>query len=252
MSATKKKNSENSTKPKLQKFLADCGVCSRRKGEEMIGNAEVTINGEIASLGVRVDPNKDIVKLNGRRIQAFRQETLTLLVNKPKGFTCSNSDEHADRLIFELLEAKHRKYRLFCAGRLELESQGMVILTNDGNLAHRLTHPSQGVRKKYQVEINQPLEQVHFSKLLEGIEEGGEFIRLDEIRAKSGNPIGSSKLEIILGHGKKREIRRAFGFFRYRIRKLRRIAIGGLSLGKTPLGHYRELENKEIDLLFPK
>ena len=83
MSATKKKNSENSTKPKLQKFLADCGVCSRRKGEEMIGNAEVTINGEIASLGVRVDPNKDIVKLNGKRIQAFRQETLTLLV-KPK------------------------------------------------------------------------------------------------------------------------------------------------------------------------
>jgi 23S rRNA pseudouridine2605 synthase len=252
MSAINKENQGKSTKPKLQKFLADCGICSRRKGEEMISNAEVTVNGDIARLGARIDPNEDIVKVNGKRIQAFRQDTLTLLVNKPKGFTCSNSDEHAERLIFELLETKHRKFRLFCAGRLDLDSQGLVILTNDGNLAHRLTHPSQKVRKRYQVEINQPLEHEHFSKLLEGFDEGGEFIRLDEIRVKYGNPVGSCKLEIILGHGKKREIRRAFGFFKYRIRKLRRIAIGGLTLGKTPLGHYRELENKEIDLLFPR
>ena len=117
-------------------------------------------------------------------------------------------------------------------------------------MAHRLTHPSQGVRKKYQVEINQPLEQEHFSKLLEGIEEGvnsfvwmkfGQKAEIQSVRA-IGDYSGTWE----------GEIRRAFGFFRYRIRKLRRIAIGGLSLGKTPLGHYRELENKEIDLLFPK
>ena len=238
--------------PKLQKFLADSGICSRRAGEELIKEGQVSVNGETATLGIRVNPERDVIKVGQKRIQSKFSKPLIFMVNKPKGFTCSNDDPHAERLIFELLEARHRNNRLFCAGRLDRDSEGLVILTNDGNLAHKLTHPSQQVRKKYQVEINEPLEYEDMRSMLAGIEDEGEFLQLDEIRAKSGNPVGSTKLEITMGHGKKREIRRCFQRFRYKVKKLRRVAIGGIRLGKLPLGTYRDLKDSEIDLLFPK
>ena len=251
------KNSSKSTPstqtlPKLQKFLADSGICSRRAGEELIKDGQVSVNGEPATLGMRVNPERDVIKVGQKRIQSKFSKNLIFMVNKPKGFTCSNDDPHAERLIFELLEARHRNTRLFCAGRLDRDSEGLVILTNDGNLAHKLTHPSQQVRKKYQVEIHEPLEYEDMRSMLAGIEDEGEFLQLDEIRAKSGNPVGSTKLEITMGHGKKREIRRCFQRFRYKVKKLRRVAIGGIRLGKLPLGTYRDLKDSEIDLLFPK
>ena len=238
--------------PKLQKFLSDSGVCSRRAGEKLIKEGQVTVNGKTAQLGTRVNPERDVVKVGPKRIQSKFIKPIVYLVNKPKGFTCSNDDPHADRLIFELLEARHRNIRLFCAGRLDVDSEGLVILTNDGKLTHKLTHPSQQVRKKYQVEINEPLDKDAFRALLDGFEDEGEFLQLDEIRSKSGNPIGSQKLEITMGHGKKREIRRCLNRFRYKVKKLRRVAIGGVRLGKLPLGTYRELKVSEIELLFPK
>jgi len=238
--------------PKLQKFLADSGICSRRAGEELIKDGQVSVNGEPATLGMRINPERDVIKVGQKRIQSKFSKPLIFIVNKPKGFTCSNDDPHAERLVFELLEARHRNIRLFCAGRLDRDSEGLVILTNDGNLAHKLTHPSQQVRKKYQVEIHEPLEYEDMRSMLAGIEDEGEFLQLDEIRAKSGNPVGSTKLEITMGHGKKREIRRCFQRFRYKVKKLRRVAIGGIRLGKLPLGTYRDLKDSEIDLLFPK
>ena len=251
------KNSSKSTPsthtlPKLQKFLADSGICSRRAGEELIQDGQVSVNGVPAMLGMRVNPERDVIKVGQKRIQSKFSKPLIFIVNKPKGFTCSNDDPHAQRLIFELLEARHRNTRLFCAGRLDRDSEGLVILTNDGNLAHKLTHPSQQVRKKYQVEIHEPLEYEDMRSMLAGIEDEGEFLQLDEIRAKSGNPVGSTKLEITMGHGKKREIRRCFQRFRYKVKKLRRVAIGGIRLDKLPLGTYRDLKDSEIDLLFPK
>lgn len=243
------KKSMVSKYPKIQKFLADSGLCSRRKGEEWILEGIVSVNGKPAQTGLRINPEKDIVKVKGRRIQANRTTLVTFMVNKPKGYTCSNEDEHADRLIFELLEKKHSKIRLFCAGRLDLDSEGLVILTNDGNLSHRLTHPSQKTKKRYQVELNRKLEKDDFHQLLNGIEVEGEFLKLDEIRSKSGTPVGSLKMEVFMSHGKKREIRRAFGMLKYRVKKLRRFAVGKLFLDGLPLGNYRELQKKEIDLL---
>ncbi len=238
--------------PKLQKFLADAGLCSRRTAEQWISAGNVTVNGQLAVRGCRINPEKDVIKVNDRRVQAKFAKPIVLAVNKPKGFTCSNDDPHAERLIFELLEAQHRSLRLFCAGRLDLESEGLVILTNDGQLAHRLTHPSHEAKKKYLVEINQPLSEEAFRSLLQGIESEGEFLRLDEIRSRKGHPVGSNKLEVILGHGKKREIRRCLAHFDYRVKKLRRVAIGGLRLDKMPVGTYRILKDAEIELLFPK
>ena len=114
--------------PKLQKFLADSGICSRRSGEALIKEGQVTINGETAELGARVNPERDVIKVGQKRIQSKFTKPVVYIVNKPKGFTCSNDDPHADRLIFELLEARHRNIRLFCAGRLDVDSEGMVIL----------------------------------------------------------------------------------------------------------------------------
>ena len=144
-------------------------------GEELIKEGQVTVNGKTAQLGTRVNPERDVVKVGPKRIQSKFTKPVVYLVNKPKGFTCSNDDPHADRLIFELLEARHRNIRLFCAGRLDVDSEGLVILTNDGKLTHKLTHPSQQVRKKYQVEINEPLERDAFRGMLDGIEDEGIF-----------------------------------------------------------------------------
>lgn len=252
MTATNPQNESPVSRPKLQKFLAQSGLCSRRKGESWISDGLVSVNGETATLGSRVNPDRDVVKVKGKRVQAHTQAPLTLMVNKPKGFICSNDDDHAERLIFDLLERKHKSFRLFCAGRLDVESEGLVILTNDGSLAHRLTHPSNEVQKRYQVELNIPLAAEHLPLLKKGTTVEDEFLRIDELRAKNGKPVGSQRLELSLGHGKKREIRRIFLHFGYRIKKLRRVAIGGLALHKLPLGQYRELERKEIGLLFPK
>jgi len=251
---TYEQDQENSKlqRPKLQKFLADAGLCSRRTGESWIQEKRVTINGKVALLGERVSPLDDVVKVNGKVVRAQLPKVVTIAINKPKGYTCSNHDEYAERLIFELLPSRLLQTRLFCAGRLDVDSEGLVIVTNDGSLSHRLTHPSQQIRKKYQLEIKQQLSGDHLPLMIQGIEDEGEFLRIDEIRAKGKSPIGETRLEIILGHGKKREIRRVFGHFRYQIKKLRRVSIGGLHLNKLPLGSFRELNQKEIDLLLPR
>ncbi len=242
----------NPNRPKLQKFLANAGLCSRRKGEEWIQEGIVSVNGEQAKLGERVSPETDIIKVNGKRVQVKNLPPITLIVNKPKGYTCSNDDEHAERLIFELLESKYRGVRLFCAGRLDVESEGMVILTNDGSLAHRLTHPSQNIRKKYKIELNIPLNTADLSSFINGEVIEDEFLKIDEIKPSKGKSLRSNKLDIFMSHGKKREIRRIFFHFGYKVKKLRRVSIGGLGIRNMSLGQSRMLKKEEIDLLFPK
>ena len=205
----------NPTRPKLQKFLASAGLCSRRKGELLILNGQVSINGKKAKLGDRVNVDHDIVKFKGNRINANSQPSVTLIVNKPKGYMCSNEDINADRLIFELLEQKYRTIRLFCAGRLDVDSEGMVVLTNDGDLAHRLTHPSQEVRKKYKIEIDKNLDTDVLPSLLNGEIVEDEFLKIDEIKPSKGKSLRSRKLDIVMQHGKKI---RLFLFFHLHLR----------------------------------
>ncbi len=242
----------NPTRPKLQKFLASAGLCSRRKGELLILNGQVSINGKKAKLGDRVNVDHDIVKFKGNRINGNSQPSVTLIVNKPKGYMCSNEDINADRLIFELLEQKYRTIRLFCAGRLDVDSEGMVVLTNDGDLAHRLTHPSQEVRKKYKIEIDKNLDTDALPSLLNGEIVEDEFLKIDEIKPSKGKSLRSRKLDIVMQHGKKREIRRIFFHLGYRVTKLKRVSIGGLGIRNMSLGQSRLLKKEEIDLLFPK
>ena len=200
----------NPTRPKLQKFLASAGLCSRRKGELLILDGLISINGKKAKLGDRVNVDHDIVKFKGNRINANSQPSVTLIVNKPKGYMCSNEDINADRLIFELLEQKYRTIRLFCAGRLDVDSEGMVVLTNDGDLAHRLTHPSQEVRKKYKIEIDKNLDTDALPSLLNGEIVEDEFLKIDEIKPSKGKSLRSRKLDIVMQHGKKEKLEEYF------------------------------------------
>ena len=126
-----------------------------------------------------------------------------IAINKPKGYTCSNHDEFANRLIFELLPKRFLQNRLFCAGRLDVESEGLVIVTNDGKLAHRLTHPSQQIRKKYQLEIKQPLSGEHIPLMINGIEDEGEFLKIDEIKAKESHQLEKPAWKLFWDTGKK-------------------------------------------------
>ena len=165
---------------------------------------------------------------------------------------CSNEDINADRLIFELLEQKYRTIRLFCAGRLDVDSEGMVVLTNDGDLAHRLTHPSQEVRKKYKIEIDKNLDTDVLPSLLNGEIVEDEFLKIDEIKPSKGKSLRSRKLDIVMQHGKKREIRRIFFHLGYRVTKLKRVSIGGLGIRNMSLGQSRLLKKKKLICSSPR
>ncbi len=240
---------------RLQKIMADAGLCSRRQAEVRIGDGEVRVNGRIAVLGQKADPLLDRISVGGNLIQTGgnrleKTQKTTLLLNKPKGFICSRTDPHHDQTIYNLVPRKFRKFRLFSAGRLDKNTEGLIILTNDGDLANSLTHPSNSVRKIYHVILGHEIEASILPKLVQGRELEGEFLRFDKVRPISRKTDALKKLEIHLGHGKKREIRRLLESFGHKIKKLRRIQIGGLKIKGMPLGAIKELNEKEINLLF--
>src|SRR5436190_4609963 len=138
---------------RLQKYLADAGVCSRRAAEALIAQGEVWINGTAATLGQKITPGVDKVTVSGKSIRPTAQPLITVAVHKPRGLVCSNDDPHHAATVFELLPREFSKFRFFCAGRLDLDSEGLVILTTDGDLANRLMHPSNVVVKRYHVTL---------------------------------------------------------------------------------------------------
>lgn len=237
---------------RAQKFLADAGICSRRSAEEYIKNGEVTINGAVAELGAKVDPDTDEVRLNGRRVRAPRSSRpVVIALNKPKGFICSNDDPHNERTVFDLLPKEYADQRLFCAGRLDKDSEGLLILTNDGELANRLMHPSNLVTKRYHVSLKQPYPRAKLFRLMRGVTVEGEKLKVEKAvfvgdQAKSE----STELDVIMHHGKKREIRRLFQALRFDVKKLKRYQIGRYSIKGMPKGAGIALTPKEVDLLF--
>lgn len=226
---------------RLQKYIAGCGICSRRKAEILIEAGRVTINGQQASLGMSVIPG-DRVMLDHKLIQSTDNPKQTFLVYKPRGYTSSVSDRFADKLVTELVPSK---LRLYPVGRLDKESEGLIILTNNGDLANQLLHPRYQLYKTYQVTIDRPLDTEDKSDLLKGIIDHGEHLEADSITAKPSSNI----LEIRLHHGKKRHIRRMLARFNYQVLKLVRTEIGPLSLATLDGSPYLALTTKDIDHL---
>lgn len=236
---------------RLQKFIASAGICSRRTAEELIANGEVTVNGQLAELGQRIQPEKDRVVVRGRRVNLSTAAPMTVALNKPRNYLCSHHDPHHNRTIYELLPLEFGHRRFVCAGRLDLNSEGLVILTTDGDLANRLMHPSSQVMKRYQVTLNRPFPLENIPRLLKGVDFEGEFYKAEKaIPLKSGRAEATAEWEIHLDHGKKREIRRLFEAFGFYVKRLRRFQIGGLTIRRIPLGKTRVLTERDLRLLF--
>jgi 23S rRNA pseudouridine2605 synthase len=236
---------------RIQKFIAEAGLCSRRAAEALVVAGEVYVNGSAAILGQKVVAGVDKVTVRGKAVKVQAQPKLALVMHKPRGVVCSNSDPHADHTIFDLLPREWAKLRLFCAGRLDKDSEGLVILTSDGDLAHKLMHPSNLVVKRYYVSLEEPFPHSRLRQLLRGVVIEGEHLKVE--RANLVNPKAdhaSTELDVHMHHGKKREIRQLFTALGFEVRRLRRYQIGALRLKGIPLRGVKQLSNKEIQSLF--
>ena len=236
---------------RLQKFIADAGVCSRRAAEQLIAQGEVRVNGAAAILGQKITPGADRVTVSGKSVRTTAQPRITVAVHKPRGLVCSNDDPHHAATVFALLPREFAKFRFFCAGRLDLDSEGLVILTTDGDLAHRLMHPSNVVVKRYHVVLKQPFPASRLPQLVRGLVIEGERMKVERAALINAGPAGAAtSLDVHMHHGKKREIRHVFTALGFDVKKLRRYQIGSLQLKGIPLRAGKVLSTKEVDALF--
>lgn len=234
----------------LQKFIADSGYCSRRKAEELIKNNKILVNGEPAELGMKVF-DTDLVRVEGKAIGRLKEKKYIAL-NKPAGYTCTNRKFRGEKNIFDLVDVPER---LFVVGRLDKDSEGLVLLTNDGDLAQKISHPSFGHEKKYIVKISNSSpsgKQVKFwqsgqisNKIVENFLKGIDIGDGDGlVRAKKIKYLGNNRFEIVLTEGKKRQIRRMFKALGFEVEGLLRTEIGDIKLGDLRKGKWRKIKYK--------
>ena len=222
---------------RLNKYLASCGVGSRRACDALVQEGHVEINGKpVLNPAHRVEAG-DFVKVDGRRVQA--KETSTVMFFKPRGYVCSREDELGRDTIYTILPPVLQ--HLHHVGRLDRDSEGLLILTNDGELSQMLTHPSKLVEKEYLVTANQPVLNEHLDLFKTGV-----FIEKTRMRAKAVDRLSSRRYRIVLETGLKRQIRLMFQALGYQVQKLVRVRIGTLGLDDLPLGGWRPLDADEI------
>jgi 23S rRNA pseudouridine2605 synthase len=244
-------NSADEGSVRLQKFMADAGLCSRRAAEVLIAQGEVWVNGNRAAPGTKVVPGVDRITVEGRSVQTAAQPKITLAVNKPRGLICSNDDPHNPETIFILVPRPYKRYRFFCAGRLDKDSEGLVILTTDGDLAHRLMHPSNEVMKRYHVTLKEGFPSSKLPRLVSGLTFEGERLKVERAALVNPRPDGTSvSLDVHMHHGKKREIRLLFSALGFPVHRLRRYQIGAIRLKGIPLRGAKQLATREIEMLF--
>lgn len=231
---------------KLQKYFSDCGVMSRRAAEEEIKMGRVKVNGSVAELGLRIDPERDVVEYRGRRIKPSDKERICILLNKPRGFVTTLSDEKGRRTVADLVASVGR--RVYPIGRLDMDSDGLLLLTDDGELANRLTHPRHEIPKIYHVTVSGEVSEDQLSKLCAPMElDGYEILPVkSEVISRDGR---STTLEMTLYEGRNRQIRKMCEAVGLRISRLCRVAIGELELGALEVGRWRELTPDELSYL---
>lgn len=226
---------------RLVKFLSAAGVASRRAAGDLVKAGRIAVNGRtIREPGFRILP-ADTVTLDGRPVEPAGRFHYIML-NKPRGYVCTNADPHAPRKAVDLIRLDP-PVRLFSAGRLDKESEGMILFSNDGDYVARLTHPRYEIRKTYLVRVTREFTEPELTRIRTGITDGGEHLRVISIA-----PAGNCLYRIVLNEGKKREIRRLTAAVGSPTLELRRIRIGGLGLGDLPQGAFRELTPEEVAL----
>jgi len=222
---------------RLVRYISLAGVASRRKSDQLILLGKISVNGNIV-----IEPG---FKVNMSDQIEYEHKSLTLakriylMLNKPRGYLCSASDPHADKTVFDLIDLKGK--RLFTVGRLDLNSEGLLLLTDDGSYTEKITHPRYGIIKTYLVKTNIALSRENIETMRNGIDDEGEFLQAENVIIKSDN-----EYLFTMAEGKKREIRRLVNAVSAKVKSLRRLSIGKLHLGRLPVGKWRFLTEQEI------
>jgi len=223
---------------RLNRFLAAAGVGSRRHCDKLVAAGRVTISGKVCTDFSAQPGPRDYLKVDGKLLRVA--PPLTIMLHKPAGFVSTRKDRHARDTVFDLLPKKFSK--LFNIGRLDAQTEGLLLLTNDGELAQRLTHPRYKIDKEYEVTLDGPWDSALAQKLLRGIFLDGE--RATIVRLHSVSP---THLRVVLRQGINRQIRRMFEAFGYRVKHLSRVRVGNLRLADLPRGHWRVLTKRELE-----
>lgn len=235
------------TKIRLQKFMADCGIASRRASEKLIEEGKVRVNKEIAHIGMSIDPEKDNIYVQGKKIK-LRNNKKYIILNKPRGYVTTMSDEMGRKCVAELV--KDVNDRIYPIGRLDKNSEGLLIMTNDGEFANLISHPKNHIPKVYRVTVRPDVNEEQLKALRTGVKIDDEITSPAEVRVITQEE-GRTVLKMTIYEGKNRQIRRMCESLGLEVARLKRIAIGHIKLGMLKPSKWRNLSESEVLSLIP-
>ena len=234
-------------KVRLQKFLADAGLMSRRAAEAEIAAGRVSVNGHPAEIGMQVDPATDLVTYRGKKVVFSKKEHVYIMMNKPRGYLCSTEDDRGRKCVTDLLDGVNA--RVYPVGRLDLISEGLLLLTDDGELKNRLTHPSYSLPKVYRVKVGGEVSESQLVTLGSPLVIDGYKIRPVEVSMGENDESGTV-LKMTLKEGRNRQIRKMCEQAGLTVKRLSRVSIGNLKLDGLPVGKWRYLDEREVEYLY--
>lgn len=231
---------------RLQKFLADCGIASRRGAETLIKAGRVKVNGEtVREMGVKVDEYSDIVEFDGKRVKP-QTKMVYIMLNKPVGYVTTVSDDKDRDTVMDLVADV--PVRIYPVGRLDYDTEGLLLMTNDGDLTYRITHPKNNVQKTYEAEVTGNIGMDTLTQLRQGVMVDGVRTSRAKVEVIGATRLGT-KVKITIHEGRNRQVRKMFEAVGCSVKRLKRTEEAGLKLGHTPLGRWRKLTESEINML---
>jgi 23S rRNA pseudouridine2605 synthase len=228
---------------RINRYIAQSGICSRRRADEYIAQGRIKVNGRLQTDPGYQISSEDVVIFDGKPVKPMAEATVVLMVNKPVGYVSTLNDPHAGKKVIDLVPEQYRRYSI--VGRLDKDSRGLILLTNNGDLCNRLTHPRYQIEKEYEVEVSGRLEHKIMEAAVNGVESDSEFLCIDRYLVLCVSSV-RSRLRVVLHHGHKREIRRIFSVLGYPVIDLVRLRLDDLELGDLPPGEYRSLSQVEV------
>ena len=232
---------------RLQKYISDAGIMSRRAAEEQIKNGNVSVNGHLAELGMKINPSSDVVTVKGKRIAYEKREYTYIMMNKPRGYLSSTSDDRGRKCVTDLLQGIDA--RVYPVGRLDLISEGLLLLTDDGELKNRLTHPSTSLPKLYRVKVSGDVSESQYEILTSPLVIDGYEIKPVDVSVGERDESGTV-LKMTLVEGRNRQIRKMCEAADLTVKRLSRVSIGNLKLNNLPVGKWRYLTADEVEYLY--
>lgn len=231
---------------RLQKYLADCGVASRRGSEEIIKSGRVAVGGEtVTEMGVKVDEERDIVTVDGKRVRPL-SKFVYIMLNKPAGFVTTVSDDKERDTVMDLVSDIQE--RIYPVGRLDYDTEGLLLMTNDGDLTYKITHPKNNIEKTYVAEVSGNIDMNTITRLRRGVVIDGVRTSPAEVTVIGATQLGT-KIEITIHEGRNRQVRKMFEAIGCTVKRLKRTREAGLTLGHLPLGKWRRLSESEVNML---